>query len=105
MSVKRIHEGCESGNLPNITDWVFNEGSSSAQVGQKIDQIREKEDAAYWSCVSVKELLVVVVGREGCEKKFSRVSNIQYLEPNQLRATSTGNYKGRGWYATSRWRL
>ena len=60
MSVKRIHEGCESGNLPNITDWVFNEGSSSAQVGQKIDQIREKEDAAYWSCVSVKELLVVV---------------------------------------------
>ena len=34
--------------------------------------------------------------REGCEKKFSKVSNIQYLEPNQLRATSTGNYKGKG---------
>ena len=53
--------------------------------------------------VSVKELLEVVEGRcEGGEKKFSRVSNIQYLEPNQLRATSTGNYKGKGWDATSR---
>ena len=51
--------------------------------------------------VSVKEL-VVVGCCEGCEKKFSRVSNIHYLEPNQLRATSTGNYKGKGWDATSR---
>ena len=29
---------------------------------------------------------------EGCEKKFSGVSNIQYL----AQPTSTGNYKGKG---------
>ena len=36
---------------------------------------------------------------EGCEKKFSGVSNIQYL----AQPTSTGNYKGKGMHWSWSW--
>ena len=38
---------------------------------------------------------------EGCEKKFSGVSNIQYL----AQPTSTGNYKGKGMHWSWSWYL